>query len=130
MLDGMGLLKRLAALWAVIVGEYLATAAVLAALLYFQAATQPRCKGPCASIGLFLFAFALLVLLAVGLPVALVIATVREYLRRRRSPAKRRTARRPYLRAATIAGAWGLVVAVPMTCLLAEPLIHLLTHYK
>jgi hypothetical protein len=130
MLVVMGTLRRFVGVRTIIVGEYFAAAAVLAALVYFAAAAppQPGCVDTCfgGGIGLALFATAGLVVLAVGLPVALLIATVRQRRQRRRTATSRPTVHRGELAAATTAAAWGVAVALPLSCILALPVLQLL----
>ncbi len=130
MLVGMGTLRRFVGVRTVIVGEYLAAAAVLVAPVYLAAPSPPRPGGAdtCGEggLGLALFAGAGLLLLAVGLPAALLIATVRQRRQRQRASSRRPTIHRGVLSAATVDAAWGVVVALPLSCILAGPVLGLL----
>ncbi len=133
MRSGMGPVRRFFGVWTIVVGEYLAAAALLVALVFLAAAIPPRrgCADSCNSdsLGLALFAIAGLALLVVGLPVALALAALRRRRQRQRASAGRPTVRRGQLAEATIAAVWGVAVAVPLsslTCILAVPVLRLL----
>ncbi len=127
----MGRLWRVAGVQLVVLGGYLVLAAVLAGVLYLLATapTKPNCVDTCFGRSLFLALLitASLGLLVTGLPVALVIATVRQYRRARRTPPARPMRRGDVVSAARVAGLWGIVVAVPLSCVLAVPLFRLLS---
>src|SRR5262245_2487223 len=131
MLVVMGMLRSFVGVRTIIVGEYLAFAAVLMTVVYCSATPRP-CQPPCAGgdgfdgVVLLVFATAGLLLLAIGLPVALLIATVRLHRQKRRPSTSRSTLRRTKLSAATIDAAWGLAVALPLSCVLAGPVLRLL----
>lgn len=130
MLVVMGTLRRIVGVRTIIVGEYLAAAGVLVAVVYLAAATpaRPGCVDTCGGGGIVLafYASAGLVLLVVGLPVALLIATVRRRRQRQRAASRRPTVHRSEVSEATIAAAWGVAVALPLACILAVPVLRLL----
>lgn len=124
-------MRRFVGVRAIVVGEYVAAAAVLVALVYLVDTTTPPesgCVAQCELLYAFgqeLFAAASLVLLVVGLPVALLIATVSQRRGRRGTSTRRLTVRPGEVQAATIAAAWGVAIALPLSCILA-PVVRLL----
>jgi hypothetical protein len=120
----MGTRRRYIAISVIIVAEYLAAAAALVGVVWLQATAPPRSDcgvDSCAfdGIGLLLLAIFGLAVLAVGLLIALVIGVVRERRAVLRAAPPRPSGEGNHVAMhATIAAGWGVLLALPVACLL------------